>query len=320
MSYQPLVSIIIPVYNGANYVGHAIECALAQTYQNVEIIVVNDGSTDDGATEAVVKQYTSDKIRYFAKENGGVSTALNFAIEKMNGEWFSWLSHDDAYYPNKIERQVEALNSLAQEEKIPVENIVIYGANEIIDSEGNVILHKKHTVNNQSGTIDLLLDNIHDYKICGCAVLVHKSKLQKIGGFNAGIRTISDAECFYRLILEGLRFYWLDDVLVQSRQHKRQVGKEKAQLFHEEGDNFHLWILDRILENEEWVTPNNLLRFYAGVTKRGYEKASKKAKESLNKKFGKQYSFTIFTTKVRYTLLGKVRSVLRWIYRSIFVK
>ena len=69
--YNPLVSIIIPVYNGAKYLEHAIECALSQTYQNIEILVVNDGSTDDGASENVAKKY-ADKIRYFHKENGGV--------------------------------------------------------------------------------------------------------------------------------------------------------------------------------------------------------------------------------------------------------
>ena len=69
-----LVSIVIPVYNGANYLSEAIDSALAQTYKNIEIIVVNDGSKDDGATEKVALSY-GDKIRYFHKENGGVSSA-----------------------------------------------------------------------------------------------------------------------------------------------------------------------------------------------------------------------------------------------------
>ena len=102
---NPKVSIIIPVYNGANYVAEAIDSALAQTYKNIEIIVVNDGSRDDGATEKVVLSY-GDKIKYIAKENGGVSTALNRGIAEMTGEYFSWLSHDDAYTPEKIENQV----------------------------------------------------------------------------------------------------------------------------------------------------------------------------------------------------------------------
>ena len=100
--FNPLVSIIIPVYNGENYVAEAIDSALAQTYDNIEIIVVNDGSED--RTDEICKSY-GNKIRYFKKENGGTSTALNLGIKNMNGEYFSWLSHDDKYYPNKIKRQ-----------------------------------------------------------------------------------------------------------------------------------------------------------------------------------------------------------------------
>ena len=100
------VSIIIPVYNGSNYVNLAIDSALRQTYKNIEIIVVNDGSKDN--TLKILKQY-GDKIKLIDKENGGVSTALNLGIKNMTGDYFSWLSHDDLYYPEKIEREVNYL-------------------------------------------------------------------------------------------------------------------------------------------------------------------------------------------------------------------
>ena len=80
--FHPKISIVIPVYNGADFVAEAIDSALNQTYDNVEIIVVNDGSKDN--TEEVVKRY-GDKVRYFAKPNGGVSSALNLGIAEMTG-------------------------------------------------------------------------------------------------------------------------------------------------------------------------------------------------------------------------------------------
>ena len=81
---NPKVSIIIPIYNGEKYMNEAIDSALSQTYDNCEIIVINDGSTDH--TEAIAKSY-GDKIRYFYKENGGVSTALknNYMLYRQRG-------------------------------------------------------------------------------------------------------------------------------------------------------------------------------------------------------------------------------------------
>ena len=86
----------------------AIDSALAQTYPNLEVIVVNDGSRDNGLTEEIARSY-GERIRYFSKPNGGVSSALNMGIRNMRGEYFSWLSHDDVYEPDKIAKQVEVL-------------------------------------------------------------------------------------------------------------------------------------------------------------------------------------------------------------------
>ena len=127
--FNPLVSIVIPVYNGANYVAEAIESALKQSYKNIEIIVVNDGSTDN--TEKIVKKY-GDKIRYFYKENGGVASALNLGIKNMKGEYFSWLSHDDIYYPNKIERQIEELKNIDKDN-------ILYSGFELINDKSEFL-------------------------------------------------------------------------------------------------------------------------------------------------------------------------------------
>jgi len=144
--FNPLVSIIIPVYNGSNYVKEAIDSALAQTYKNIEVIVVNDGSTDN--TEKIVKSY-GDKIRYFYKENGGVASALNLAIENSKGEYISWLSHDDVYYPNKIQKQIETLSKL--EDK----NTFIYSNSEYINEKGRLL----YSTNYEYKEASVLLNN-----------------------------------------------------------------------------------------------------------------------------------------------------------------
>ena len=105
----PKVSIVIPVYNGEKYMRQAINSALAQTYENTEVIVIDDGSTDSSA--AVAAEY-DDHIRFFRQANGGVASALNLGINHMQGDYFSWLSHDDAYRPGKIELQIGELRKL----------------------------------------------------------------------------------------------------------------------------------------------------------------------------------------------------------------
>ena len=103
--FNPLVSIIIPVYNGSNYLEESINSALGQTYNEIEVLVINDGSNDNDLTHNIAVSYQK-KIRYFRKQNGGVASALNFGISKMEGDYFSWLSHDDIYKPEKIEKQI----------------------------------------------------------------------------------------------------------------------------------------------------------------------------------------------------------------------
>ena len=106
-SFSPLVSIIIPVYNGSNYIFFALDSCIKQTYRNIEIIIVNDGSTDNGLTEFTILPFLNDKrVKYYFKDNGGVSSALNYGFSRCNGEYISWLSHDDYFSNDKIEKQI----------------------------------------------------------------------------------------------------------------------------------------------------------------------------------------------------------------------
>lgn len=136
ISCDPKVTIVIPVYNGEKYVKYAIDSALAQTYKNLEILVINDGSVD--RTDEIVKSY-GRKIRYIKKENGGVSSALNLAIKEMRGEYFSWLSHDDTYEPNKIEREIEFL----KENNYLGKKVIVFSDYYLIDKKGKLITESK---------------------------------------------------------------------------------------------------------------------------------------------------------------------------------
>jgi glycosyltransferase involved in cell wall biosynthesis len=104
-----LVSVIIPVYNAAKYLRDTINSVLDQTYNNFELILVNDGSTDD--SERVIFEYIDPRIKYLKKLNGGVSTARNMGIQNANGTYIAFLDADDVWLPNNLEKKVNLAES-----------------------------------------------------------------------------------------------------------------------------------------------------------------------------------------------------------------
>ena len=210
-NFHPKVSIVIPVYNGSNYLREAIDSALSQTYDNVEVIVVNDGSNDNGKTDEICKSY-GDKIRYFVKENGGVATALNKGIEEMKGEYFSWLSHDDVYYPNKIEEQVKYLSSLDNKD------IILYMDWESIDENGEFISKDilDHKMLTQKPEYALLRGRIN-----GITLLVPKKAFNENGLFNPSLRTTQDYDMWIGLF-NKYKFIHLPKILTKTRIHSNQ--------------------------------------------------------------------------------------------------
>jgi glycosyltransferase involved in cell wall biosynthesis len=104
---NPKVSVVIPTYNRAEKVGKTIESALAQTFTNIEVIVIDDGSSDD--TGRVLGAAFGDRIRYFAQTNQGASVARNKGIEQARGEWIAFLDSDDLWEKDKLEWQLKAL-------------------------------------------------------------------------------------------------------------------------------------------------------------------------------------------------------------------
>ena len=102
-----IVSVIIPTYNRAKYITSAIDSVLSQTYNNIEIIVVDDGSND--STREVLYRY-GNKIRYVYQENLGVSAARNRGIELSKGEWIAFLDSDDVWFPKKLSVQMEHIS------------------------------------------------------------------------------------------------------------------------------------------------------------------------------------------------------------------
>lgn len=221
---MPRVSIIIPVYNGANYMREAIDSALAQTSSEVEVIVVNDGSRDGGATAEIARSY-GGRIRYIEKENGGVSSALNCGIAAMHGQWFCWLSHDDRYLPEKCAAELAFLD------RNPDARIV--GCNfQLIDEQGKVTGEYRETL----GVVRTGCDLISSW-VYGCGLMIHRSVLENAGPFNEANRTTQDLEMWFRL-LERNPIYLLPDVLAQFRQHPESGSRTESRYQRDKDELF----------------------------------------------------------------------------------
>lgn len=318
MNYYPKVTIIIPVYNGSNFMAEAIDAALEQTYKNLEIIVVNDGSNDGGASEEIALSY-GDRITYYHKSNGGVSSALNFALERMTGEWFSWLSHDDLYYPRKIEQQVAFLNSLP--EGTNFKKTVIHCATESIDKDGRIIKVPSYKdIEIKEDTLKTIIGNVYNYRLSGCSFLLPFSCYKDVGGFREDIRTVSDVEYWYRLLFSGYQFYCMkNDVLVKNRSHGRQVGKVKVSLFDQEIERLHIDIANQLAG---LATLGDMESYYYGLVKRGIVGAARYTKEKfLIKKLNVWHRFFALPLKTGYyRVFGMIRIMARNIFRKINVK
>ena len=235
--YKPLVSIVIPAYMAANYLAEAIDSALAQTYENIEIIVVNDGSPDDGATREIALRY-GDQIRYFEKPNGGSSSALNYGIREMRGEWFSWLSHDDLYYPQKVEHQIEYIRRM-NVELDEVDKHVLFSASELIDGNGKLIkrpskreileCHKR--VENAENNAQLIAEPTEN-NFYGCSCLVHRKAFKAMGAFDESLRLLNDLDMWYRLYANHYNIHYVPEVLVQGRVHSKQISRSIGFSYH----------------------------------------------------------------------------------------
>ena len=227
--FNPFVTIIIPVYNGSNYLSEAIDSALSQTYKNIEIIVVNDGSNDGGKTRDIALSY-GDKIRYFEKENGGVATALNLGIREMRGEYFSWLSHDDVYGENKIEEQVNFLR------KCGYRKVIVYSDFDIIDENSHYI---SSTIMPQINSSEFRYWITTESCLHGCTLLIPKICFEECGVFNESLMTTQDYDLWFR-IAQKFEFPRIPKILVKSRVHRNQTTRINGYKVIEECNNLRI--------------------------------------------------------------------------------
>lgn len=229
VSMLPKASIIIPVYNCEKYIRECVESALAQDYENVEVIVVDDGSTD--ATPKILKEF-GDNIRYIRQENQGAAAAFNNGLRIAKGSLIAWLSADDVFMPHKIKYQVEEFqkdHSLA----------LVYTDCIIIDAAGRE-LKEEHTYCPPPGRF--VRELLTRFFVTSPTVLIRRECIEKIGYFDETLLAYVDADIQLRL-LKYYRFAHIPIPLVKYRWHSANQS-HNYKLLQESRDRVFLKVLE----------------------------------------------------------------------------
>jgi glycosyltransferase involved in cell wall biosynthesis len=206
---MPRVSVVIPTFNCARYLGGALSSALSQTYGDYEIIVADDGSTDE--TRELVARF-GDAVRYFYRTNGGLSAARNLGLSHAGGEFIAYLDADDLWHPQRLEKQVDFLD--AHEECGVVHSDVT-----IIDETDAVI---RDRLNLETGREypegDCTLDLLRRCHIQVPTVLERRACIERVGIFDERLKSAQDYLHWIRIALAGMAFGYIAEPLAKYRR------------------------------------------------------------------------------------------------------
>ena len=277
-SFYPKISVIIPVYNGGNFLSQAIESVLNQTYQNYEIIVVDDGSTDN--TRQIAKRF-KDKIKYYYKNNGGVASALNYGIKKMTGDYFAWLSHDDVYTKDKLEIQIDFLTELKDK------NTILFSNFNLVDSNNRIITKTNYLANLKVEELCVGYYPVVKGCINGCTILINKNCFEKVGLFDESLKTTQDYDMWLRLFKQ-YPSYCIPNCLVNYRIHPKQDTNSNP-ITPIEGNAFWENLVNNLTENEIKAWNKDLFETYMDL-----------ANQMKNSNFIKAYQIALNKAKNNY--------------------
>lgn len=235
--FNKKVSVIIPAYNASSFIGQAIDSILGQTYQDIEIIVVDDGSAD--ATKDIVAQY-GDRVTYIYQENQGHAISRNVGMKNSMGEYCAFLDADDQWLPEKIERQVKVLNERP-------EVGIVHCDIKKVDADGNFIPKYKENEKYKTGDIFpyLLTRKGH---IATSSAIFRRECVEKLGGFDETVREFgSEDREFWLRICKHYKVVHVEDPLVVYRHLTKSLSRSRK--------------LDNIIKGRRWAINKSLKGF-----------------------------------------------------------
>jgi len=240
---EALVSVVIPAFNSEQYITECIDSVLIQTYKNIEIIIVNDGSTDN--TVNIVNGYNKEKIKLFHQENSGSAAARNHGVEQASGTWIAFIDADDIWLPDKLQKQLEHCSNRD------------WSHTDLFFQGGIYPRHTKTTefTAKHSGSIlkNLLVENS-----IGTSSVVIKTKIfQELGGFNTNLRALQDWDLWLR-VAEKHQACYFDEPLVYYRVHSSSISRNVRKTLP-----YHLSLINQVFSQQGLASHLQELKYEA---------------------------------------------------------
>ena len=228
---MPKVSVNIPCYNSGRFIKETLESVLAQTYGGFEVIVLDDGSTDD--TAGIVKSFSDTRIKYFYQENAGLAETRNKAIALSSGEYIAFLDHDDLWLPEKLEKQMDFLEKNTGTGLLFSDFYLLKdGRREKTTYFGNCAPKRGHIFEN------LLFDEATF--ICISTTVMRRDIFDKIGYFKKEFKSGEECDLFLR-VAKDYELDYIDEPLAAYRLHPGNFSNRKEIYIKEAFDILRFW-------------------------------------------------------------------------------
>jgi glycosyltransferase involved in cell wall biosynthesis len=220
---EPLVTVVIPNFNYAKYLSDCFTSILNQSYAHLEIIFVDDGSTDDSI---VIAQTYSDRVHIVPNEHGGVNAARNLGIRNANGKYIAFCDSDDVWLSTKIELQVNFL------EKNPEYGLVYSGIQ--IVTEGLALIELVDAKDAGDCSKEFIKRPGEAIVLLGASTaLIRRNLVKEIGGFDESLNGPGEDLDFFRRISEKTLINFIDDHLVMYRQHQISASRVSSEKYYD---------------------------------------------------------------------------------------
>jgi glycosyltransferase involved in cell wall biosynthesis len=271
---KPAVSVLMTTYNRSNYIKEAIDSVLNQSYKNFELIIIDDGSTDN--TFDIVKSIKDRRISYYYQDNSGQNSARNTGIILSDGEYIAMIDSDDIWEADKLKKQVEILD------KYNEIGLVFCGT--VFINQDNEIVYKKPLIDYKGDVLKKLL--LTNFLYNGSCPLFRRAGIVKTGMFDTSFERMTDWEFYLRYALYN-KFWGISEYLLRYRIHDDTMSSDF--------EKYQIWgfkIIDSIFSNIDFPEKYQKLRKKAYAMRYRYmgircfeKRLLKEARNYFNKAF-----------------------------------